>query len=170
MKVTPLNQPSNSALYVQGPVLGSQTGAAISASYVGEILSSDDGAMQNTTNSTYSLLSLALTPGVWDVQGKCSFDRNTATISQANFIGAITNQDANPAESMLSWAKGASFTSADNIAIPTETVRVLWNGTTNITPGSNNTSSNLVYIRCFPGVFTGGPVKVWRKIFARRIN
>jgi hypothetical protein len=35
--ITPLDQPSNSALYVQGPVLGAQTGAAIPAGYLGKI-------------------------------------------------------------------------------------------------------------------------------------
>ena len=34
--IEPLDQPSNSALYVQGPVLGSQTGAAIPEGYVNE--------------------------------------------------------------------------------------------------------------------------------------
>jgi len=46
----------------------------------------------------YNLLSLALTPGVWDVSGACAFNRNGATISPANFISSITNQDANAAE------------------------------------------------------------------------
>lgn len=34
--ITPLDQPSNSSLYVQGPVLGAQTGAVIPSGYVGE--------------------------------------------------------------------------------------------------------------------------------------
>jgi len=34
--LTPLDQPSNSALYVQGPVLGAQTGAAIPSGYLGK--------------------------------------------------------------------------------------------------------------------------------------
>jgi hypothetical protein len=168
--ITPLDQPSNSALYVQGPVLGAQTGAAIPASYVGEELFAVDATGQNTTSATYNTLSLALTPGVWDVNGSCRFDRNGATFTYPNFIASIVNQNANPFETVLAQLAGPAFINSDNVGLATPTVRVRWDGVTNITYGSNNTSSNLIYVRCFPGIFTGGPVTVIRRVRAVRVN
>jgi hypothetical protein len=73
--LTPLDQPSNSALYVQGPVLGAQTGAAIPASYVGETISATTSVSfaASSTLATFSDitgLSITLTPGVWKIVGK----------------------------------------------------------------------------------------------------
>jgi len=75
MKVTPLNQPSNSALYVEGPVKASATGAAIPAGYVGETISATTSSSYtaSTTLGTFSDitgLSITLTPGVWRIVGK----------------------------------------------------------------------------------------------------
>ena len=65
----PLDQPSNSALYVQGPVLGAQTGAAIPTSYVGEQIKANVTSFTNfPTSSTYGdCTSITLTAGVWDI-------------------------------------------------------------------------------------------------------
>ena len=71
--ISPLDQPSNSALYVQGPVLGAQTGAAVSAGYVGEVIEATRtsdvvlSASANTPNDITGL-SVSLTPGVWEVE------------------------------------------------------------------------------------------------------
>jgi hypothetical protein len=168
--LTPLDQPSNSALYVQGPVLGAQTGAAIPTSYVGEELFAADATYQNTTSATYNTLSLALTPGVWDVSGLCRFDKSGATFTDPNFIASITNQNTNPFETVLAQLSGSSYINSNTVGLVTPIVRVRWDGVTNITYGSNNTSSNLVYIRCFPGTFTSGPVGILRRVRAIRVN
>ena len=67
--ITPLDQPSNSALYVQGPILGSQTGAAIAASYVGQEVRSAITSFTNfpTSGQYGDATSISLTPGVWDI-------------------------------------------------------------------------------------------------------
>jgi hypothetical protein len=168
--ITPLDQPSNSALYVQGPVLGAATGAAIPAGYQGEELFATDVTPQNTTSATYNTLSLALTPGVWDVSGSCRFDKSTATFTDPNFIASITNQNTNPFETVLAQLSGSAYINSNTVGLATPIVRVRWDGVTNITYGSNNTSSNLVYIRCFPGTFTGGPVVILRRVRAIRVN
>jgi hypothetical protein len=166
----PLDQPSNSALYVQGPVLGAATGAAIPSGYQGEELFAADATAQNTTSATYNTLSLALTPGVWDVSGSCRFDKSGATFTDPNFIASITNQNTNPFETVLAQLSGSSYINSNTVGLVTPIVRVRWDGVTNITYGSNNTSSNLVYIRCFPGTFTGGPVTILRRVRAVRVN
>jgi hypothetical protein len=167
MNVTPLNQPSNSALYVQGPVLGAQTGAAIPAGYVGEVLKAEDTGWNNATSASYRLLSLTLTPGVWDVQSTCNVLRNGATWTDANLINSATNQNSNPTESYIAHLNQLT---PNNWGVPSQIYRVSWNGTTNIMEGSTNTSSPLIYSRCYPGAFTGGPVQLWQKITARRVN
>jgi hypothetical protein len=57
MKVTPLNQPSNSALFVEGPVKASATGAAIPEGYVNEF------ATRRITDTANRNVSVAL--GAW---------------------------------------------------------------------------------------------------------
>jgi hypothetical protein len=165
--VVPLDQPSNSALYVQGPVLGAQTGAAIPAGYVGEVLKAEDTGWNNATSASYRLLSLTLTPGVWDVQSTCNVLRNGATWTDANLINSATNQNSNPTESYITHLNQLT---PNNWGVPSQIYRVSWNGTTNIMEGSTNTSSPLIYSRCYPGAFTGGPVQLWQKITARRVN
>ena len=67
MVVQPLDQPSNSALYVEGPVKASATGAAIPAGYVGETKTVLSSVNQNFAATTVykSFASLTLEPGVW---------------------------------------------------------------------------------------------------------
>jgi hypothetical protein len=72
--IEPLDQPSNSALYVQGPVLGAQTGAAIPAGYQGEVASVTDTSIRTqvspTTSGTWYTPwagTLTLTTGNWNV-------------------------------------------------------------------------------------------------------
>ena len=155
---------------MQGPVLGSQTGASIPAGYVGEVLSANDSVYQSTTSGAYNTLSLALTPGVWDVSGSCGWLRNGATISQSYWIASITNQNSNPSDWIINQTIGTtSFNELAWTALSRVT-RVRWDGVTNITEGSTNTSSNLVYTRCYNSIFTGGPVLVIRTIRAVRIN
>jgi hypothetical protein len=62
--ITPLDQPSNSALYVQGPVLGAQTGAAIPAGYQGEEVSGTSTAGTGT-----NCAAITVNPGQWILYG-----------------------------------------------------------------------------------------------------
>ena len=63
--ITPLDQPSNSALYVQGPVLASATGAAIPAGYLAEPKDAIS-SISCPANSVAAIGATAtLTPGVW---------------------------------------------------------------------------------------------------------
>jgi hypothetical protein len=71
----PLDQPSNSALYVQGPVLGAQTGAAIPAGYLGETVTGSTFSVYNASSTLGTMsditgLSISLSPGVWKITGK----------------------------------------------------------------------------------------------------
>jgi hypothetical protein len=66
--VTPIDNNSNSALYVQGPVKASATGTAIPAGSVGEKVTwTTPPSLQNvtTTESDWTNASITLTSGVW---------------------------------------------------------------------------------------------------------
>jgi hypothetical protein len=66
-KVTPVTNQSNSALYVQGPVLGAQTGAAIPSGYLGKSEfgggTGTVGTSATTGATTYTISNV--TPGVY---------------------------------------------------------------------------------------------------------
>jgi hypothetical protein len=73
--ITPLDQPSNSALYVQGPVLSGQTGSVLPVGYIGEIITSASSATGTFANGivTQNVGTLTLTPGTWLVSANVSF-------------------------------------------------------------------------------------------------
>jgi len=93
--ITPLDQPSNSALYVEGPVKAAATGAAIASGYQGETKTSSCTARvsASTTLNTYTDLSgdgvgglaaITLDPGVWIItanlpQGYINWSSGVAT-------------------------------------------------------------------------------------------
>lgn len=167
--LTPLDQPSNSALYVQGPVLGAQTGAAISAGYVGEVLTTEDNADVNATSATYRTITLNVTPGVWEVQSTCLWKVNTAVMTARNINTSITNQNNNPSELVLGYF-GPGTTAISEMNLVSPITRVRWDGTTNITEGSTNQSSAAIYSRCYPGAWSSGQATIRQKIKAIRIN
>ena len=94
--ITPLDQPSNSALYVQGPVLGAQTGAAIPAGYVFEQTSSNPGiTITNNVAGIQNITSFTLNPGVWMVEANCVFRSNGSTATTVWNFAAAMIADAN---------------------------------------------------------------------------
>ena len=74
----PLDQPSNSALYVQGPVLGAQTGAAIPTSYVGESKQARASGC-GTNSATNDGATITITPGIWRVTANGNADGGAIT-------------------------------------------------------------------------------------------
>ena len=77
----PLDGKSTSALYVQGPILGAQTGAAIPSGYVGEVVSSEQNSFTSglTNGATVGLLNITLTPGTWLISASQSVVQNGST-------------------------------------------------------------------------------------------
>jgi hypothetical protein len=92
MKVTPLNQPSNSALYVQGPVLSGQTGSVLPVGYIGEIITSASSATGTFANGvvTQNVGTLTLTPGTWLVSAGIEFGVTNSYNSNAISISATS--------------------------------------------------------------------------------
>jgi hypothetical protein len=69
--VVPLDQPSNSALYVQGPVQASATGAAIPAGFQNNIvgtINSGLGVIVGSGGSWRTGTGITLTPGIWEIK------------------------------------------------------------------------------------------------------
>jgi hypothetical protein len=89
----PLDQPSNSALYVEGPVKASATGATIGAGYLAESSSSQGGFTAYSANTPTTMTSLTLQPGVYMLIGQSIFGNNslTGTTGSIMAIGTTTN-------------------------------------------------------------------------------
>jgi hypothetical protein len=103
-KVTPVTNQSNSALYVQGPVLGANTGAAIPASYVGEEIKnasavSTTGTTTINTEVDVTNASITLTPGVWELQYTASLGIERGGWANTVIARARITDSANTAES-----------------------------------------------------------------------
>ena len=101
MTVTPLDQPSNSALYVEGPVKASATGAAIPSGYQHE--SKLCGGSRNFVNNTaggtgWSLFQAVsagctLTPGIYLVRWTITMSQTSGT-STGQRVGILTTDSA----------------------------------------------------------------------------
>ncbi len=90
--ITPLDQPSNSALYVEGPVKASATGAAIPAGYVGQVLQSKAGIINISSSAYTNLNTVTLTNGVWLCSTQSRIMRNGATVPSSNeMVSCIGN-------------------------------------------------------------------------------
>ena len=85
----PLDQPSNSALYVEGPVKAAATGAAIPAGYVGELKEAEATGITVTTSAT-TITSLTLQPGIWLLNFNAQAD-TTLTIAFECGVATATN-------------------------------------------------------------------------------
>ena len=84
----PLDQPSNSALYVQGPVKASATGATIAAGYVGETIEAS-GSVNRTSGTATNFadvtgMSVTVTPGVWLI---CAYGTAYFYNAGSGFVG-----------------------------------------------------------------------------------
>ena len=140
----PLDQPSNSALYVQGPVLGAQTGAAIPSGYVGQRIDSDTiiGTAIGTT-VTYAKKAggtdavLTLPPGTWQIH--------------ANFQSLVTSGATLNNFSYVTW----SIRNDTDAATLADTVRITYAKTpaavafSNYTPVALSTTVNLTSTKNF---------------------
>lgn len=73
MIVQPLDQPSNSALYVEGPVKASATGAAIPSGYQHEGVTAVTSSLTNQSQGVWKTgTGLTLQPGVWLIRSHCT--------------------------------------------------------------------------------------------------
>ena len=84
----PLDNNSNSALYVQGPVKAAETGAAIPAGYVGENIEAS-GTVNRTSGTATNFaditgMSVTVTPGVWLI---CAYGTSYFYNAGSGFVG-----------------------------------------------------------------------------------
>ena len=178
----PLDQPSNSALYVEGPVKASATGAAISTGYVGQTIQSLQSTFLNMTQGTFtSVTSITLTSGVWLVRANAAVYDNGATYTAYNAACALGNTAADIATN-YSVSKAYRFRASMQLN-PNNSVNLdEFNGSigpiiirsdgTNLYFADGNTmasSSQLVTLACFTQ-FTSGTMQAGGSIEAVRIN
>jgi hypothetical protein len=177
--ITPLDQPSNSALYVQGPVLGAQTGAAIPAGYVGEVKRlSSGGAVNVPANNTWFTVGagLPLPAGVWSCSASMAYNRNGASFtSVGNMIQTFS--ESSTTGSTYHWERqgigrssevvGASFT-ANNVGI--RPIVFYSNGSQLTWPDGVQRGTNTLYTNGFLGVFTAGTPQYISETECVRLN
>lgn len=102
----PLDQPSNSALYVQGPVLGSNTGAAIPAGSLGQTITwvtVPTTTSFTTSASDWTNAFITLQPGVYYISAQISMQANAGStvnndveciVSLTDSTGTIVNNQS----------------------------------------------------------------------------
>jgi hypothetical protein len=109
----PLDQPSNSALYVQGPVKAAETGAAIPAGYVGEKLeentNANGGSNTIAVNTGTNIRVLTIPPGVWLVCSGIGYDTSAST-SPARVISTLSKTSATNGTSGINRVDSVSLT------------------------------------------------------------
>lgn len=181
--VIPLDQPSNSALYVQGPVLGAQTGAAIPSGYAGQVIHAIQSTNQTMASNAFteiSGLSATLTTGIWMVQGTAYWNRNGAAMSAFEIACALGGSSAD-VNANYGATKFYRIRTAQEIATPSQIIA----SSTSIRPfyvrsdGTNLyfadgttfiSGSQTIKMVCYTGTWTGGPLQASGVIEAVRIN
>jgi hypothetical protein len=76
--IEPLDNNSNSALYVQGPVKAGNTGTAAPTGYIGEVINSTSATSGTVSTgvNTATRMTITLTPGTWLLHGGLRFNSN----------------------------------------------------------------------------------------------
>lgn len=99
----PLDQPSNSALYVQGPVKAAATGTAVASGYVfEEIPGTAVGDFTYTLGTAANVSSITLQPGVYLLLGQIKLTMNTGSdASTDNAISISSTSNATDGESII---------------------------------------------------------------------
>ena len=92
----PLDGKSTSALYVQGPVLGAQTGAAIPSGYVGEAIASQTSFLTGQSQGVWKTgTGITLQPGVYLVDMKSRTTLVAATSIQCALTKTVNGSEIN---------------------------------------------------------------------------
>jgi hypothetical protein len=121
--VEPLDQPSNSALYVQGPVQAAATGAAIAAGYQGEnILVNPSGTVTpgaSIQDCNKTVASYTLQPGVYLVSGTVALSKGTISgyLGAYACISTSANATDTAAKNNVAWHPAGSSTSSPYIPV-----------------------------------------------------
>jgi hypothetical protein len=170
----PLDQPSNSALYVQGPVLGAQTGAAIPAGYVGETIFNADFSKTNLVNGWNVLRNFTLPVGVWNCNGGVHINRNGATIANPNLVAGFSDLNGAPSTDNFYDFNAGRFTSAtsnlfDSFVINLRPMVIRSTGSQIISPFGTASGSTL-YIAAYVATISAGTPRAHLDYQCLRLN
>ena len=176
ISVIPLDQPSNSALYVEGPVKASATGAAIPAGYVGQTKVVNTLLNTNwTVSGAYvNVASITLEAGIWSCSAAGTYIRNGAnftildnalfTFSEGTGAPAFT---FNAQSGNMSNALSTTFSSF-GLTIPTMTFRST--GTQLVWPDGVTRGTNILYVNGYLSSYTSGTPQYVLRVECVRIN
>ncbi len=178
ISVIPLDQPSNSALYVEGPVKASATGAAISAGYVGEKKTVHIGSATNVPSSGawYNLGNMTLTTGVWSCTLNGSYEQNGATFtSVGNALFAFSDAVAPTGPAYSYQTQGATAggiwpTSFVYGTLSIPPMILLSNGSQITWPDGVTRGTTTLHISGFLSTYTAGTPRYYMRAECVRLN
>jgi hypothetical protein len=176
--ITPLDQPSNSALYVQGPVLGAQTGAAIPAGYVGEKKTVHIGSETNVPSSGawYNIGNMTLTTGVWSCTLNGLYEQNGANFtSVGNALFAFSDAVAPSGPAYTYQSQGATAggiwpTSFVYGTLSIPPMVLLSNGSQITWPDGVTRGTTTLHVSGFLSTYTAGTPRYLMRAECTRLN
>ena len=176
--ITPLDQPSNSALYVQGPVLGAQTGAAIPAGYVGEKKTVHIGSETNVPSSGawYNIGNMTLTTGVWSCTLNGLYEQNGANFtSVGNALFAFSDAVAPSGPAYTYRSQGATAggiwpTSFVYGTLSIPPMVLLSNGSQITWPDGVTRGTTTLHVSGFLSTYTAGTPRYLMRAECTRLN
>lgn len=167
---------SNSAVYVQGPVRGANTGDTIPTGYVGEVISATQGtASVGATGTYFDAVTLTLPTGIWEVSGYFTLVRNGATFSfvkqELAFITASGNSIVGGVENnnYQIFTDGGIATGFTTHAFSLLNVRVISDGT-NLTVAGSQTAGTTIRFKALTHSYSVATPSYRAFIKAIRIN
>jgi hypothetical protein len=117
--MTPIDNASNSALYVQGPVKASGTGAALSSQDVGYAIPTVSSALSSQSNSVYRTgTGISIPPGIWLIDVTCNVGAIAPTKYEcaiATAVNGIGVQDSRGMQTAINFLDQGNTTQAGKI-------------------------------------------------------
>ncbi len=159
-------------------IRGTTTNDSAAAGFVGEYIEAKVHSSSTSTPASTQFgdaESITLTGGDWDVQGTITFTRNGATYTVADLevgVSAITGNDGtNLAASTTACETNATvpltFTTT---VLQTPLVRVTSDGTNLTINGVTTNTTQVIYLKIYPGTFSGAAAKYQSFFRARRVR
>lgn len=158
-------------------IVGTATNNNAAASYVGEYIENKVTASTNTGSSAqyFDAGSITLTAGDWDINGSIFFTPNTGVYTSVDLICGISGATGNSATGLSPGVTYGEFvssvvTSYSAISVIFGPVRVQSDGTNIYINGTTTSTSQIVYLKGYPGSFSSGQPQYKSLLRARRIR
>jgi hypothetical protein len=150
-------------------VLGSTSGVAPAAGVIGEVKTVAYNTSATASNTTSEVTSLLLNAGIWEVTVTAVLSRNSATYTDTHTEMILSSTTGNnqtgrviAKNTVLSATAPTTFST---LTILLCNIRVVSDGTTLTVDGTTATTGQTVYLKMFPGIYSGAVpnLDLWMK-------